>query len=156
MIGIGSETYSCASSPVQMAAKVAYENYQQMEDYLFRQTSILRDIGNYCADRLRKAQLKVHAPRGAFYLFPDFRAYQERMNQKGIFGSTQMCKRLLEDTGVALLPAAAFGFSEDFLAARLAYVDFEDPVQKLTFDVLLDCPRVVQGLNRIEKWLLSL
>lgn len=35
-----------------------------------------------------------------------------------------MCRRLLEDTGVAILPGGDFGCSPEELTARLAYVDF--------------------------------
>lgn len=36
-----------------------------------------------------------------------------------------MTERLLEDTGVALLPGSAFGREPEELTARLAYVDFD-------------------------------
>ena len=72
LIGIGSETYSCAPTPVQIAAKAAYKDYDQTKSYLDYQIRILKQIGNFCADRLNAADIRVHSPQGGFYLFPDF------------------------------------------------------------------------------------
>ncbi len=77
LIGIGSETYSCAPSPVQIAAKVAYQNYNATVPYLRKQTNILKQIGNYCAEQLNASEILVHAPNGGFYLFPDFSAHKK-------------------------------------------------------------------------------
>ena len=76
LIGIGSETYSCAPAPVQMAAKVAYQNYDDTLEYLSKQTNILKQIGNYCSEQLNASKARVHAPEGGFYLFLDFSILQ--------------------------------------------------------------------------------
>jgi len=155
LIGIGSETYSCAPTPVQMAAKVAYKEYDKTLEYLRLQTTILKEIGDYCAEKLNRSKIRVHAPQGGFYLFPDFSFHQEKLNNNGINTSNKLCSQLLKDTGVVLLPASAFGFEQDYLAARLAYVDFQQPTDAL-FDIEVDCPNVTQGIDKICNWILNL
>ncbi len=153
LIGIGSETYSCAPSPVQMAAKTAYKSYNNIIDYLDYQIQILKQIGNYCSDRLNASQIRVHAPEGGFYLFPDFSVYSEKLKNRGINTSQKLCEQLLSDTGVALLPASAFGFEEQYLAARLAYVDFNEPEEGVPFNLNKDCPNIIEGIEKLCNWI---
>ena len=149
LLGIGSETYSCAPTPVQMAAKAAYRDYNKTTNYLDYQIKILKQIGNYCCKTLNSSNIKVHPPEGGFYIFPDFSFYKDRLNKRGILTSNQLCERLLEKTGVALLPATAFGFNDDYLAARLAYVDFVEPEDRKIFNLDSDCPNIIYGIEKI-------
>ena len=68
--------------------------------------------------------MDVDRPVGAFYLFPDFSPHAEALHSRGIRGSRALCERLLEETGVAILPGVEFGRPAGELTARLAYVDF--------------------------------
>ena len=151
LIGIGSETYSCAPAPVQMAAKVAYANYAETLPYLQKQLNILKPLGNYCAEKLNQYNIRTHAPEGAFYLFPDFSLHKEKLHANNITTSNALCERLLNETGVALLPASAFGFATNYLAARIAYVDF-DEFEEDTFKLETHCPRIIEGIDKICQW----
>eukprot|EP00039_Didymoeca_costata_P001362 m.51859 g.51859 ORF g.51859 m.51859 type:complete len:457 (-) comp10758_c1_seq1:155-1525(-) len=124
-LSIASETYSCAPTPVQMAAIAAYQSdHNQLDGYLQQQRLILKALGNWTAETLRTAGIRVHSPQGGFYLLPDFTDLTPIMENKGIHNSIDLCNQLLRDTGVALLPGQAFGLPEHHLSARLAYVDF--------------------------------
>lgn len=153
LLGIGSETYSCAPSPVQMAAKIAYQDFPGMKPYLDYQNQILHQVGTYCADHLAAFGVNVHPPQGGFYLFPDFSPFREKLHARGVNTANQLCEQLLQDSGVALLPASAFGFPEDYLAARLAYVDFEEPGQDKPFDLPKHGPRIIAGIEQISTWI---
>lgn len=153
LIGIGSETYSCAPMPVQMAAKEAYKSYQKIKDYLHEQTDILQKIGLYCAQELNAVHIGVHPPQGGFYIFLDFSKHQEALSKKGITSSNELCENLLKDTGVLILPSTAFGFHKEYLGARLAFVDFEEPNNKEEFILTRDCPRITKGINLIVNWI---
>ena len=153
LLGIASETYSCAPTPIQIAARSAYRNIKSSLEYVSKQNLILKEIGNYCYSELTKANLKLHIPEGGFYLFPDFSNYSDKLTQNGIHTSSELCERILEDTGVVLLPGSAFGLDKSYMAARLSYVDFEDPLQKDDFELHRDCPRVVEGIRNLTNWL---
>ena len=153
LIGIGSETYSCAAAPVQIAAKTAYDNFNNIKDYLDYQINILKQIGHFCSSHLNAEKIKVHAPQGGFYIFPDFSSHKEKLNHRGIITSSQLCERLLIETGVALLPASAFGFEADNLVARLAYVDFKEPKEQHQFNLTDDGPNIIEGIEKITDWI---
>ena len=122
--GIASETYSCAPDPIQRAAVVAYQNDAQTAQYLQQQRQILSKIGNGFTETLRQGGIQVHAPEGGFYLYVDFTPFRQQANAAGMQTSEQLCVKLLQETGVALLHSAAFGVPGEYLSARLAYVDF--------------------------------
>lgn len=156
LIGIASETYSCAATPVQMAAKVAYADVEEAQEFARRECEILEEVGRYCYHELVQADIKLYPPEGGFYLFPDFSNYIEKLSKQGIINSNELCKRILSETGVALLPGSAFGMKENLLIARLSYVDFEDPLQKKDFDLKRDCPKIIEGIQALKNWLLLL
>jgi aspartate aminotransferase len=153
LLGIGSETYSCAPVPVQMAARVAYQDYDTIKPYILTQTQILKEIGTYCSDQLRKSNIRVHPPQGAFYLFLDFSLFQEKLKKIGISTSNELCSKLLADTGVVLLPSIAFGFEPSFIGARLAYVDFDEPGEGEHFNIKEHCPRMIEGIKALCQWI---
>ncbi len=125
MSAVASETYTSTSAPIQYAAVRAFEPNRQIDDYLRRCRHVLRMLGPELARRLREAGAAVHAPDGAFYLFPDFGPLRDRLESRGIRDSATMCDRLLEETGVAILPGIDFGRPADELTARLSYVNFD-------------------------------
>ncbi len=124
LIGIGSEIYSCAPTPVQYAALEAYQ-WEAVQPYLQHQRRILSMIGCTVVSALQQAGLDVHVPQGGFYLLVDFRPFRESLAPHGITTSTALCEHLFAETGVALLPMSAFGMEEQYLAARLSYVDID-------------------------------
>jgi len=156
LIGIGSETYSCAPSPVQIAAKEAYRSFQDTKPYIQWQTSILSQIGNVCADKLNHANIRTFHPQGGFYLSPDFSFHLEKLESQGIRNSVELCQRILKDIGVAMLPGAAFGMPENELVTRLAYVDFNPPREYEPFILESHAPKVVKGIHLIGEWISSL
>ena len=159
LLGIASETYSSASTPIQMAAIKAYQWSTELEDYLKKQQHILQTIGTYCAEKLQKNHVLTHQPEGGFYLFPDFSYYKEKLNKKNIHTNVQMCKSCLEESGVALLAGAAFGQAPEKLTARLSFVDFDGetlmnlkkPLSKEDLEKF--APKITKGMNKLIDWL---
>ena len=64
-------------------------------------------------------------PDGGFYIFPDFSFYKDALKAKGIDTAEKFCVALLNEEGVAMLPASAFGFDETHFYSRMCYVDFD-------------------------------
>jgi aspartate aminotransferase len=112
----------------------------------------------------RSAGVFVPGPQGAFYLFPDFSALGERLAERGVRTSGDLCERLLADTGVALLPGTAFGRSGDELTARVSYVDFDGAQALIAADAVplaqnLDaaflerfCGNTIRAADVIVEW----
>jgi aspartate aminotransferase len=160
MLGVASETYSCAPTPVQMAAITAYSDAALEKDYCQPQREILSLLGKECVHRLTKAGVQLHAPEGGFYLFPDFEPFRKQLAARGIKSSDALCHALLHEAGVALLPGSAFGMVETSLTARLAYVTF-DGIAALEAEranpggaqLTAVIAPVYEGIERITTWL---
>jgi aspartate aminotransferase len=125
MASVASETYTSVCAPIQHAAVYAFKGGDVIERYLWHARRVLSVLGNECAVTLRGADIAVLDPVGAFYLFLDFNGLGPRLAERGIADSIELCDRLLEGTGVAILPGASFGRPAEELTARLAYVDFD-------------------------------
>lgn len=168
LLGIASETYSCASLPVQKAACEAYQWNSATREYLAHQRRLLACIGQRVAHQLVDAGVKVHPPTGGFYLFPDFTPFSDRLHRAGIRDSQALCERLLAATGVALLPGDAFGMPKEHFCARLAYVEFDGAeALKISREIGLAKPlddaairaifaKTLRGTRQITQWLNSL
>ena len=165
MASIASETYSCVAAPIQHAAVVAYRDKETVEEHLYHSRRILKTVGQYCSNALASANVDVHSPSGAFYLFPDFSNHSEKLNARGINDSSALCAQLLKNTGVALLPGIEFGRPAKELNARIAYVNFDggktlltsrkiSMEQNLTMDDLGENAMLVkQGIENIIQWI---
>jgi len=125
MAAVASETYTSTSAPIQYAAIAAYRDSPEIEDYVRRCRRVLKSLGRRLAARLRRAGADLADPEGGFYLFPDFTPLKEALAAKGVQTSVELCERLLQDTGVAVLPGADFGRPPEEMTVRLSYVNFD-------------------------------
>ena len=150
MAAVASETYTSVSTPIQYAATRAFQDGIAIERYLSHVRRILAALGQRCARILQAAGVRVHAPVGAFYLFPDFAPFAARLAQRGITNSDALCEALLRDTGVAVLPGAAFQRPREELTARIAYVGF-DGAQALTASEAIPLDHALPAAF-IERW----
>jgi len=125
MATVASETYTAVSTPTQYAAVTAFNGGGEVERYVMQTRRILRDLGAAVTRGLRAARVDVHAPEGAFYVFPDFSVQQENLRRRRIRSSEDLCERLLADTGVAMLPGSDFGRPATEMTSRIAYVNFD-------------------------------
>lgn len=165
MAAVASETFTSTSAPIQHAAITAFEGGDWLDEYLNQSRLILRSLSGFIYDALQQVGIQVVKPEGGFYLFPDFSTLSELLAKRHIYDSETLCKRLLEDTGVALLPGSAFGLAPEELLARLAFVDFDGSAclghvgeyagqDTLPLEFLEKyCPKVVTATLRICDWL---
>lgn len=167
MANVASETFTSTSAPIQYAAVRAFQGGSDIENYLLHSRRILKALGRHIAARLSDAGVSVSPPEGAFYLFPNFGPLAEPLGEKGIGTNEELCERLLQDTGVAILPGTTFGRPADELTARIAYVDFDGAralaaSRKRSLDNDLNvrfletyCKPSIEAVNRIADWVRS-
>ncbi len=156
VMGVASETYSCAPTPIQLAATQAYSDCALATEFLKRQTGLLRDVSQYCSGTLQQAGVNVHSAKGGFYLLPVFDRFRRELNANGIESDEQLTAALMADTGVALLPGSAFGMPSKSLTARLAFVDFDGDQILQTERHTAQFDRVKQGIDAMCAWLTEL
>ncbi len=149
---LASESYSTVNSPAQFAAVEAYRG--DYSEYKSKTVNILRSVGNYVYNNLKSNKVLINAPQGAFYLMPEFpnRKYKS---------STELCETILDETGVAMLPASDFGFKPKKMLTRLCYIDFDGTKflnaeinGKLLDDKIIEkyAPNVVEGIQKLSNW----
>ena len=165
MAAVASETFTSTCAPVQFAAVRAFQEGPEIEVYLHGARRILRSLGQQLTARLRDAGARVVRPQGGFYLFPDFGAHAEELRGRGIATSAMLCERLLEETGVAILPGEEFGRPPEELTARLAYVNFDgaralEAVQDLPGEATVNerflqayCGASLEAVDRLCEWI---
>ena len=165
MAAVASETFTSTSAPIQYAAITAFEDHPEMDVYLDGVRRILHGLADHFFTQLAKSGVSVHPAQGGFYLFPNFDPHRERLRKRGVETSTQLCRTLLQDTGVAMLPGTDFGRPSQELSARLAYVDFDgaqalsalkELPQKTTPEenfLKAHCGATVEAASRLCEWL---
>ncbi len=165
MAAVGTETFTSTCAPIQHAAVTAFEEGPEIDRYLLHVRRILATLGQRCTGLIRETGARIHDPSGGFYLFPDFTPLAGRLRDRGITSSEEMCRKLLDETGVAVLPGVDFGRQKDELTMRIAYVDFDGSA---VLDASIDhsmgrslpddfsekhCGRVVEAVNRLCEWI---
>jgi aspartate aminotransferase len=125
MAAVASETFTATSAPIQFAAIRAFNGGVKIENYLWNSRNILKKLGTCITDMLVESGVYAAYPEGGFYAFTDFSAFKDKFYSIGITTGKKLCEKLLEETGVAILPGVVFGRPEDELTARIAYVDFD-------------------------------
>lgn len=162
MAVIGTETFTSVSTPIQFAAMRAFQGGPEIEAYVAASRTILGALGRHCRSTLVAAGCRLARLDGAFYLFPDFEPFRERLAARGVTGSVALAERLLQDTGVATLPGAAFGRPAGELNLRLSYVNFDgaealaataagEPVDEAF--LRRHCPDTLAAIERMADWL---
>ena len=102
--------------------------------------------------------INITKPEGGFYLFPEF-------TKAKFQASSEMCKDILNKTGVALLPGSDFGLPSNKMLARLSYTDFDGAnfLNNTSGSKNLDsadlkkyAPNIVDGVSILKEWSNSL
>ena len=151
-----SESFTSVSAPIQYAAIEAYKG--DHSEYLNNVKKILSFTADYVYKNLKSNVINIAKPEGGFYLFPEF------TNAK-FSSSSEMCKDILNKTGVALLPGSDFGLKNSKMLARLSFTDFDGAnflsntlgSKKLDEgDLKKNAPNIVEGVSVLKEWSKSL
>ena len=149
---LASESYSTVNTPVQYAAIEAYSG--DYTDYKKNIIKILSSVGNYVFNNLKSNKVLLNRPQGAFYLMPEF------INNK-YKNSAELCQAILDEIGVAMLPASDFGFKSSKMMTRLSYTDFNGteflkniPSEEIISDKIIEkyAPNIVEGVGKLSIW----
>lgn len=156
-----SETFSAVSAPIQHAALKAYDGDEDIKKYIQFCTDIHQLCGEYLARRFNDLKITTPKPDGAFYIMPNFEHYRDKLANKGIKTSTDLCNLLLNECHVALLPGSDFYLEETDLKVRVATVDYDGGAAlkaymdgaKLDDEFIAKyCPRLQGAMNALEAY----
>jgi aspartate/methionine/tyrosine aminotransferase len=114
----GQNSITCVAPFIQKAAAFALSDaaMQISVDEMRAAYSRRREIVLQATKKYRESTIHVLPPQGAFYFFIDFRSIN--------MTSLEICERILEQTGVGLIPGSAFGKQgEGFVRMTIAASD---------------------------------
>jgi aspartate/methionine/tyrosine aminotransferase len=114
----GQNSITCVAPFVQKAAAFALTDpaMQVVTADMRAAYARRRDLVLRLAHELESERVRVIPPQGAFYFFLDLRAVG--------MSSAEMCERLIEESGVGLVPGSAFGAcGEGFIRMTIAASD---------------------------------
>jgi aspartate aminotransferase len=125
MSALQSHITSNAATPSQKAAFAALHRSEESERAIGEMVRAFRRRRDLVVARVRERlpHLGFVEPKGAFYLF--LRVDSEYGRE--VDGSGAWCSRVLEETGVAMVPGAAFG---DDRYARLSYATSDELLEE--------------------------
>lgn len=116
----GQNSITCVAPFIQKAAAFALTDLaiQDVTANMRAAYARRRELVLRLAHELECEKVLVTPPQGAFYFFLDFRPLK--------MTSAEVCERLLEEAGVALVPGSAFGkYGEGFVRMTIAASDEE-------------------------------
>ncbi|GAA3081413.1 pyridoxal phosphate-dependent aminotransferase [Streptosporangium carneum] len=113
LLAVASEIWSSPAAPVQQAAAYAYTEPAELVERIDRSRRLHGTVARAVCDRLVRAGARVDAPRGGFYLYPDFTGLP-------FATSAELAASLLDGHGVGVLPGHAFGDDPKNLRVRVA------------------------------------
>nr|CCA14386.1 aspartate aminotransferase putative [Albugo laibachii Nc14] len=169
MLTMASETYTSVASPIQYAARRAFViDCIELNAYKERCRRTLQLVCRWCCYQLEKISVTLQVPQGGFYLFPSFATHRKALKNRSIFTDRDFCERLLQSTGVAVLPGSCFGRDPAELYVRIAFVDFKGDLALYLIDSMpkvlkwddIDgfiqsvCPNLDVAIRKLSKWVL--
>ena len=121
---------SCINTPSQLAAAYALEHKERFTGEIRESFRERREITLNGFESI--PGMRTNRPKGAFYLFPDIRAYG--------MDSLTFCNRLLEEERVVCIPGSAFGeCGEGFI--RVAYTVEKEKITEALERIRAFCKR---------------
>ncbi|MFD8560490.1 pyridoxal phosphate-dependent aminotransferase [Streptosporangium canum] len=113
LLAVASEIWSSPAAPVQQAAAYAYTEPAELVERIDESRRLHGTVARAVYERFVRASVRVDAPQGGFYLYPDFTGLAYAT-------SAELTADLLDRHGVGVLPGHAFGDDPRALRVRVA------------------------------------
>jgi aspartate aminotransferase len=162
LLSIGSEVWSAPAAPIQQAAAVAFGEPPELVEWVARSRRLHATVARAVACRFSAVGAGGPIPRAAFYLYPDFGPWRERLRDRhGVGTDVELAALLLDRYGAGVLPGSAFGEPAEALRLRVAtgllYGDNDEQRETaLASPDPLALPWIASALTRIEEILADL
>jgi aspartate/methionine/tyrosine aminotransferase len=162
LLSIGSEVWSAPSAPIQQAAAVAFGEPPELVEWVARSRRLHATVARAVACRFSAVGAGGPVPRAAFYVYPDFGPWRERLRDRhGVGTDVELAALLLDRYGAGVLPGSVFGEAAGALRLRVAtgllYGDNDEQRETaLASSDPLALPWIASALTRIEEILADL
>ena len=127
MVVFASETWSGVSAPIQYAAIEAYQQHDDVEQYVVDCCAIHGIRTGFIRKELVKLGVRCTSAQGGFYIAANFDSFSDGLSKLGINTAAQLARHLLDEYHIATLPGSDFGIPEHTQTLRLStsYLDME-------------------------------
>lgn len=120
VIGAASEIWSCLPGPIAGAARVGFDEPPELQAFVASGRLLHAEVTTAFYQAACEAGAACRAPSAAYYLYPDLEPLRTELHRAGISSGAELAARLLDRSGVAVLPGIAFGDRPERLTFRLA------------------------------------
>lgn len=121
VVAAASEIWSSPAQPVQWAAAYAFTEPPEVRCRIADSRALYARVTRAVAERFRAVGCGVPAPRGGFYLYPDFGYHRTRLRDRwSVHTGPALAELLLCRYGMGVLPGSAFGDTDRALRLRIA------------------------------------
>jgi aspartate aminotransferase len=164
---IAATVYTNVATPIQYAARVAYEPSDEIEEYFIATRKIHGMVGRYMSGRFNRIEsLKATEPEATFYFYADFNGLSGDLRRNGVVNSNQLGQSLLSHPHhVAVITGDSLILRPNDFGARISFVDYdgakaleifkENPPKTESdeaFFVKEIAPNMERGLRVLERW----
>ncbi len=164
---VAATVYTNVSTPIQYAAIKAYEQNQEIEQYITITRDIHRIMGTFLSEQWGNIEdITVTKPKDAFYFYADFNQLKPNLKRKNVQTSNQLGESLLScPFHIAVVTGDACMLEPDDFGARIAFVDYDG---KKTYDdyknnkpkllsdeiefVKRNAPLMVRSTESLKEW----
>lgn len=155
VVSVASEVWSTLAGPMQHVAEYVYAEPPEIRDRLAAGVRLHGVVARAVHDVVIRSGARCRPPTGGFYVYPDFEPVRGRLAANGVEGSADLGRRLLDDSGVVVLPGHLLGDDPGGLrfkaATSLLYGDDEQQRQALADDDPVGLPHLSAALTRLEE-----
>ncbi|MEU2433728.1 aminotransferase class I/II-fold pyridoxal phosphate-dependent enzyme [Streptomyces sp. NPDC007861] len=162
LVSVASQIWSSPPAPAQSAAAYAFGEPPEIAEHVAASRRLHRTVVGAVADRFTAAGAVLAPVRATCYLYPDFEPLRDHLARAhGVHAGADLARLLSERHGVGVLPASAFGESEDALRIRAAtsrlYGDTDEQrTAALTAPDPLGLPWIRRDVERVGEVLAAL
>ena len=144
---LASSIYSYPSIMLQYAAVEALSFPDEILCMMEFQRNMFSELGEYVWMRFISMNIICSVPEAAWYIWMDFKNYEQKLSDLNITTSAQLTTYLVETFGIVVVAGDAFGV--DGLTCRYSYIDIDFDMNKKTYEF----GRIKDCMNILEKWL---
>ncbi|PRY39436.1 pyridoxal phosphate-dependent aminotransferase [Umezawaea tangerina] len=155
VVSVAGEVWSTLAGPMQHVVEHVYAEPPEIRERLAAGTRLHGAVARAVHDVVTRSGARCRPPTGGFYVYPDFEPVRGLLAGNGIGDSAELGRRLLDDSGVVVLPGHLLGDDVRGLrfkaATSLLYGDEDQQREALAADDPVRLPHLAAALTRMEE-----
>ena len=160
LVGIASEVWSCAATPMDAVAAYAFAEPDPVTERIAVSRRLHLSVSQAMYDVFADAGATCRRPDAAFYLYPDLEPLRPGLERHGATTAASVAALLMDRYGIGVLPGEAFGDDPRALRFRVAtsllYGEGDRRLEALGSDDPAKLPWIADALDTVRRALKAL